>query len=461
MAQPVPVAQPVVQPVPQPAPVAQPVMVPAPVAQPVVAEAMTAPLPVQTAPMAAQAAAPTMVMQPADQFVSPFDEYSDETHPHTAASDDDETDTHHPWSAAQKGILIGVIALVVALGVVLGMLFGVVLPNKHALQSAQASFQTAAQNFTDAQTALSTQIDAATPASAVQATDVNDATTVTALQTALTSAQALVADPPAMASGTSAINQQVTDLNNQTDAVNNATQTLQSAVSAVQQSRVDLAVANLKTVLNDAQGSYDSASYMGDTQERTQLKSLIDQATAATTDPSTLGSDTDSIVAALQALTPNLQTAIDAVNAANTVTANKTFTYLLQGDQVTCGVNVCYNGVGGGDPSTVESVQVTVKGKNVTAKLCFMSTEPVDPTTCKVTTGTDGNNGWSEAWTGTRDGTTATIISTTKDKADFSWGTLTFDSSAPNAAVTAFAAADSCEKSDGVSYGQLVNGSCQ
>jgi len=456
VAAPVAVPTPTPVAVPTPTPVAVPV--PAPVATPVAAPVAT-PTPAAPVTKAAESA----------EYVSPFDEYSDEPEPEprpvAAKSDDetdDETDTHEPWSKGQKALVISLIAAIVVLAVAAGIIFGSILPNHRAYQNAQSSYQTAAQNFTDAQTALAAQIQAATPVSTVGPSNVNDATTLTALTTALATATAASKPTvPEMASTTSAINQQVTDLNNQTTDATNATQALQSAIDAVQQSRVDLAVNNLKTILADAQGSYDSASYMGDTPERTQLETMITQVTAATTNPSTLGSDTDSIVSSLQAMGPKLQQYIDAVNAANKVTANKTLSYLLQGDQVTCGVNVCYTGVGGGDPSTVASVQVTVKGSSVTAKLCFMSTEPVDPTTCQVTTGTDGNNGWSEAWTGTRDGTTAKIISTTKDKAEFSWGTLTFASSAPNAAVTAFAAADLCEKSDGTGYGTLVNGSCQ
>jgi len=446
--------------------------------QAIMADAPTARLAAQTAPVAADtvplaAVASGGVSQSnatADtaEYVSPFDEYSDEPEPRAAPSKQDATlDIDKPWSKAKKAVVISIAALAVVIAVLVGVVFGVMLPNKHAVENAQASFQAAAQKFTDAQAALSDQIQAANAVSSVQAADVKDPTTVSDLQTALTNAQSLITDLPAMASTASAINQQVTDLTNQTDSTTAATQTLQTAVTAVGQSQVDLAVDNLKTVLADAQSSYDSADWMANTAEGKallpQLKTLIDQATAATNDPSTLGTDTDSIVTALQNITPSLQQATDNLNAAAAkVTANKTYTYTLSGDQVTCGVNICYNGVGGGDPSTVESVQVTVKGSTVTAKLCFMSNVAVDPTTCQPTPGTEANlYGWSEAWTGTRDGTTAKIVSTTADKADFSWGTITFASSAPNAEATQFAAADSCEKSDGSGYGQLVNGSCQ
>jgi len=457
------------------------------------ADAPTAPIPVQTAPIAPTATLPaqpapaatvaapshptaarpsgarTETVAETAEYVSPFDEYDDEPEPQVDAhtAHDSEDDIDKPWSTAKKGVLIGVIAAVVVVAAVLGFIFGYKMPHQRALDSAQASFQTASQAFQEAQTGLTTQIQAANAVSSVQTTDVKNATTLSDLSTALANAQSLMTAPPTMASTATDINQQVTDLTTQTASINSATQTLQTAIDGVQQSRVDLAVDNLKAVLADAQSSYDSANWMATTTEGKtllpELKTLIDQAMTATNDPATLGADTDSIVAALQTLTPNLQKATDDLNAeAARVTANKTYTYLLSGDQVSCGVNICYNGVGGGDPSTVESVQVTVKGSTVTAKLCFMSNVAVDPTTCQPTPGTQANlYGWSEAWTGTRDGTTVKIVSTTKDMADFSWGTITFASSAPNAEATKFAAADGCEKSDGSGYGQLVNGSCQ
>ena len=431
--------------------------------------ALRAPVAAPQAPVADQTAPQTKVDAAAADadYVSPFDEYSDEPEPAKTAADDSDVKTDKPWSKAKKAVVISIAAVVVAVAVVLGVVFGYVLPNKHALEDAQASFQTTSQKFTDAQTALTDQIQAASSATSVQEEDVKDATTISDLQAALTNAQSLVTDLPVMASTTSAINQQVTDMTAQITSMTSAAQTLQTAAAAVEQSRIDLAVDNLNVVLADAQSSYDSADWMSTTSEGKtllpQLKTLIDQATTAANDPSTLGSDTDSIVTALQTLMSNLQQATDDVNtAAAKVTANKTYTYLLSGSQVSCGVNICYNGVGGGDPMTVESIQVTVKGSTVTAKLCFMSDVADDPATCQPLPGTQANlYGWSETWTGTRDGTTAKIVSTTPDKADFSWGTLTFASSAPNAEVIQFAAADSCEKSDGSGYGQLVNGSCQ
>ncbi|MCL2653667.1 MAG: hypothetical protein FWD63_07785, partial [Propionibacteriaceae bacterium] len=421
--------------------------------------AQTAPVVADTMPLAAHTASQTKVDAAAD-YVSPFDEYSDEPEPRKPAAEDSDFYKDKPWSKAKKAIVFGGAALVVVIAVVLGVVFGYSLPHKHALEDAQASFQTASQKFTDAQQALTDQIQASSAASSFQETDVKDPTTISDLQAALANAQSLITNLPVMASTATEINQQVTDMTTQTTSMTAAAQTLQTAVTAIGQSRVDLAVDGLKTVLADAQSSYDSADWMATTTEGKtllpQLKTLIDQATAATNDPSTLGADPDSIVSALQSLTPSLQQATDDLNAAAAkVIANKTYTYLLQGDQVSCGVNICYTGVGGGDPSTVESVQVTVKGSTVTAKLCFISNVAVDPATCQPTPGTQANlYGWSEAWTGTRDGTTVKIISTTKDKADFSWGTLTFASSAPNAEVTQFAAADSCEKSDGSGYGQ-------
>jgi len=439
------------------------------VAAPVVAAPVT-PAPVTPAPaFVAPTPAAATVTEPTE-YISPFDEYSDEPEPAPRASDntpDDETDdeheTHHGWSKGQKALVISLISAIAVLGIVAVIIFGSVLPKHRALQAAQNSSPTAVQAFGDAQTALQAQISAAAPLGTVGPANVSDATTLTTLTSALATAQSLVGDPPAMGSTTDEINQQVTDLNNKTAEANDAAQSLQSAIDGVQQSRIDLAVSTLQTILSDAQGSYDDSSWMGDTPARTQLQGYITQVTAATNNPSTLGSDPDSIVAALGNMGPTLQGYTDAVNAANKVSANKTFTYLLQGaDQVTCGVNICYSGVGGGDPMSVASVQVTVKGTNVTAKLCFMMTDPVDPNTCQSTSGDGGgNSGWSEPWTGTRDGTTAVIISTSKDKAEFNWGTLTFNSSAPNAAVTSFASADSCEKSDGSGYGTLVNGSCQ
>jgi len=468
--------------------------IPLPTQTAAAADAPTAPIPVQTAPVAetvvplaaavvppaapvvSEAAHTAPVAQDAAQatqtaeYVSPFDEYSDETGSHktAAASEDDYGDDGKPWSRAKKAVVIAVAAVIVVAAIVLGVVFGMVLPGQRALSDAKASFTTAAQKFNDAQTALAAGIQAAGPVASTASSDVNDPTTVTTLQTALTTAQSLVGVPASMASTTSAINQQVTDLNNHTTDVTNATQTLQSAVDAVQQSRVDLAVANLKTILTDAQSVSDSANWMSTSKDKTTaatfqaLQDQITQVTAATTNPASLGTDTDTIVTDLQNMVAPLQSAIDDVNAANTKYNNTPVTTLLTGaDQVTCGVNVCYNGTGGGDPLSVASVQVTVTGSKVVAKLCFMSTDQVDPTTCKVVNGTDGNNGWSENWTGTRSGTTAKVISITKDKADFSWGTVTFDSSAPNAKVISFTTADNCEKSDGSGDGQLVNGSCQ
>ena len=362
-----------------------------------------------------------------------------------------------PASPQQQGraraIGIAVAAVVLVLAAVAGVMFGYVLPRQQSLSHAQSSFQTAVQAYSQAQIDLTSQISSAkNTAATVTAADVKDPATIDALNSALDSAQSLSAPAPAMGSTADVINNQVAEIAASTQATAAATHTLQSAVAAMQQSRVDKAADDLSSAIAAAQKTHDDSAWLGDTAERTALQTQIDQANTAVSAPDSLGSDTGAIVAALQTFLPPLQSANDAVAAAVQAAADATYTFVLTGDQLTCGVNVCYDGLSGGDPISAESAKITVQGPSVTAQLCFTSEVAVDPQTC-TPTADDAPTlyGWSDSWTGTRDGDTAIVQSASTA---FAWAVVTFAGTTPNSVATSLATGDDCERADG-SYGQL------
>ena len=135
-----------------------------------------------------------------------------------------------------------------------------------------------------------------------------------------------------------------------------------------------------------------------------------------------------------------------------TPTPEPSATYLLTGDQITCGTPLCADGV-------VVSVKVTVQGPDITALVCIAQEIDVnDPQAVQECRGMSGAVDW-DPWSGTRSGTTAIVTPTTWSD-PFYWATIEFASSAPDAAVVGFVAPDDCERQDGT-HGTVDLNTCR
>ena len=127
------------------------------------------------------------------------------------------------------------------------------------------------------------------------------------------------------------------------------------------------------------------------------------------------------------------------------------YTYLLTGDQITCGIALCHN-------MGVPSVKVTVQADVVTALVCGgQDIDWNDPQSVQDCRGMAGEINWWQ-WTGTREGTTAVVEPPDADA--FTWATITFASTAPDAAAVSFVSPDNCERQDGT-YGTVDLNVCR
>jgi len=368
------------------------------------------------------------------------DQYVDEGYaeePYVAAPAPVTKPRKNPWLP----LLIGGGALIVAIAVVLGVIYGYVLPRR-ALNASMASFDQAAQAYTDAQTELSTQLAAAQAVTAVvTAEDLEDPTTLDTLATQITAAEALVAPAPAPAATAAEIDQQTADLVAKTKPATDAAAALVDAVNAVQQSRISLAVTALTAATQTAQTAYDNSSWIDDDTVRADLMAQLNAAFLAIADPTSLGDNPDAILAALAQLQVTLADAVDAVNASEDAATKASYNYLLLADsgQAICGVNLCSGG------TTLVSVNVTVKSSTVTADITFAA---------------DTGNRSTVTYKGTRKGTTAIITPQSGGNA-FQWGIITFSGTDPNSPAVRFDSADNCKRQNGSTGTPDIFGVCR
>jgi len=378
------------------------------------------------------------------------DQYVDDQYAGDQYADDQYAEPYVAPAQAPKSpkkplipILIGAGAVVVVFAIALGVIFGYVLP-KRAMDASLASFDTAAQAYMEAQTELSTQISAAQAVSnSVTVDELADPTTLDALATQITAAQALVAPAPMPAATAAEVDQQTADMVTKTKPASDAAAALATAVAAVQQSRIDLAVSVLSDDTQAAQSVYDESGWIddADTTVRTDLMAQLNAAFLAIADPSSLGDNPDAILAALAQLEASLADAVAAVNAAEKSATTATYTYVLlaDGGQAICGVNLCPGA------TTLVSVVVTVKNTTVTADITF-------------TSGTGSQS--TVSYKGVRKGTTA-IVTPAKGGNAFQWGIVTFSGSDPNSPAIRFASADNCKRQNGSTGTLDANNTCQ
>ena len=349
-----------------------------------------------------------------------------------------------------KALIIAGGAIVVALIVAVAVVFGYVQPQQ-AHQSAADDFTTAVEAYNSGQSDLTTQIGVANELAAkVTTDDVADPATLDQLNAQLQQATSLVAAPPAIAQNTQEISQQTSDLAVATQSAATAVTALASAVQGVQQSRLAKSVALLQSEISDAQQTYDSSDWLGAKKDRTALKDQIDSATQAAADPSSLGSDPDSVVAALADANTSLTAAAKVVANEVKKATNATYTYLLLKTHLSCGWYICASSDG-----ELVSVKVTVTGSTVTALLCLANGQ-INANTC-ISPGENVAYWWK--FTGQRNGKTA-IVSSSRDGNQFAWGTITFAGTAPNSAVTKFAGADRCQRQNGT-FGKETDFGCK
>ena len=330
------------------------------------------------------------------------------------------------------GLLIGGSAFVLIVAAALALLVFYIVPNQKAQAAAEAAMQAASQafdlastNYTQAQSDLQKALTTAQGITdTVTIDDVADETTIENLDAQVSAATALVVAVPAKADDTDTINQQAADLTTNTQKTSDATDALTQAIAAVQSSRIDLAVANLTTVINSAQKTYDASGWLGATKERSALQAQLDAANQAVINPSLLGVSTDDVIQALQSTQDAVSAAVKDLKTAQTKAKNATYTYTLKSSkgEVTCGVNLCPTPY-----DQLATVTITVKAAAVKATLTWSSTSMGRPTTASLS--------------GTRDGTTAKMQGANQ----FVWGTITFMDVDPNSAAVSFASADGCQ----------------
>lgn len=345
------------------------------------------------------------------------------------------------------GLLIGGGAFVLAVAASVIALVFYIVPHQQAeqaaqqaLQAAELAFTQASDSYTQAQTALQSAVATAQEIVAnVTPDQVDDDTTLDALVSQVTPANALIVAVPAQAADTDAINQQTADLNNKTQAAQNATTTLNQAIDAVQKSRVDFAVSTLSTAIDDAQQIYNDSGWLGETKERGDLQAQLDAGNLAMGNPTSLGLNTDLVVSALQGVQKSVTSAAKAVTTAQTKATSATYTYTLKSSngEISCGLNLC--------PSTayvqytLTTVKITVKKTAVTAVLTWLG-------------------GRTATFTGTRKADTAKVRQAGMGTNTVMWGTITFMDTYPNSAAIQFMGADSCQHYDGSSGTWFLNG---
>ena len=360
-------------------------------------------------------------------------------------------------SRAVKGSLIGVGSVVVVGVIAIAVFVAFIVPQRRA----QDSFGSTVAAYAAAQSSLANQITSAQDfANSVLPAQVKDPSVLTTLTTEITSASTLIAPAPQQAADAATVLKQIDDMNNKIKASGDAITQLQKDIDAVQQSRIDLAYDNVAAAVKSAQQVYDDSAGRVDNESlRTALKAQIDNANAvlaARTGPSAIPSQaqtTDQAIVTLNGLIASLSAAAQAVTNNEQKVANTPYTYLLTGNQISCGVALCSN-------AAVPAVKVTVSGTSVTADVC--SSQQIDwsnEQAIETCTGMDGSVDWWTGWTGTRDGATAIIQATGSYASPFFWATITFASAAPEAPATGFSSPDRCQRMDG-SMGQNVGTGC-
>lgn len=352
-------------------------------------------------------------------------------------------------SKAPKAVWIGAGSALVVLITAAALVFGVFIPQNQAHDLAVAAYNTAVQAYSSAQGDLSsTTTTASQLLASITVDDVQDPLAIDELTAQIATAQSLIAPAEPMASKTNDINQQADRLGSLTTAAKSTVTILQKAIDSVQQSRVDKSIVTLTAAITAAQHTYDSSGWTNDKADLAALQAQLDAANQAVASPSALGSDYETIIAAIGQLVDELQMAAATVDAAVAKATNATYSYVLYFDykgadnQIVCGVNVCPD-------NYLASAKVIVKGNAVTVELCSTQQFVSNLDTC------DGAFGRYTQfdWHGTRNGVKA-LVSDGRGAMTYLWGIVTFQGSLPNDPAIMFETGDQCQRLNG-SYGQV------